>query len=263
MTDIASTAHFAAPDVQIEKASETGDFRIGRVFDGVISVLRQHMLAFFAVSAIAYVPIALLVDWTSATDSIAEMHAGAIAWLAITGLLGWFAGVFAQAVIYHGAYQHLCGRRVSLGESVQACSRRFLTIILLVICIAILTFLAALAFVIPALIVSIMWYVAVPACVVETLGINASLTRSAELTKGHRWKVFGLMLVIGLVSSIVNAMIGGIQYAVHGEVFQLVTGVIQYGLVGTISTVAMLVAYRELRVAKEGPDMARIATVFA
>jgi len=48
----------------------------------------------------------------------------------------------------------------------------------------------------PGLIVFTMWFVATPACVVERLGPFRSMGRSRQLTKGHRWKIFGTIVLI-------------------------------------------------------------------
>ncbi len=48
-----------------------------------------------------------------------------------------------------------------------------------------------LALLVPGFILLIMWFVAIPVCVVEQRGSWASMQRSAELTKGHRWKISG------------------------------------------------------------------------
>ena len=70
--------------------------------------------------------------------------------------------------------------------------------------------------VIPALILYVMWFVAIPVCVVEQLGPFRSLGRSRQLTKGHRWKILGLLLVILIPALIVGAILGGITVFVLG-----------------------------------------------
>ena len=50
------------------------------------------------------------------------------------------------------------------------------------------------------------------ACVIEKTGVSANLSRSVALTKGYRWQIFGLFLlvvVIALVGGLVLAKIGG------------------------------------------------------
>jgi len=52
-----------------------------------------------------------------------------------------------------------------------------------------------------------MWFVATPACVVEGLGVSRSMERSAQLTRGHRWKIFGMIALLIMTDSIVDKWI--------------------------------------------------------
>jgi hypothetical protein len=49
--------------------------------------------------------------------------------------------------------------------------------------------------IVPGFLLYLMWAVYVPALVVEDEGILGCFGRSAELTRGRRWRIFGLMLV--------------------------------------------------------------------
>ena len=106
-----------------------------------------------------------------------------------------------------------------------------------------------------------MLFVAMPVCIVERLGPVKSLGRSSMLTKGHRWKVFGLWLVIMLVTAVGAGMLGGIGYAtgpIVGGLLKLIWG----ALAGAFNAIMVVVAYHDLRVVKEGVDTDHIASVF-
>jgi hypothetical protein len=47
-------------------------------------------------------------------------------------------------------------------------------------------------------VVMCVWFVAAPSAIVEKLGPFAALGRSAELTRGRRWNIFGLGFLIGV-----------------------------------------------------------------
>ena len=127
------------------------------------------------------------------------------------------------------------------------------------------TFLAALAgiaLVIPAFIVFTMLAVAPPACVVERLGPIKSLKRSARLTKGHRWKVFGLWLATIGSGMIVQGVLVGVAVKIGGLPLGLLTQFLVGALWGAFYAILVVVAYHDLRVAKEGVDTDQIAAVF-
>jgi uncharacterized membrane protein len=107
-----------------------------------------------------------------------------------------------------------------------------------------------------------MWFVGTQVCVVERLGPWTSLKRSAQLTKGHRWKIFGLMLLLIVVSLIGSTLIE-LALAPFGS-FILTSGasLIWAAIWGAYYAVAVVVAYHDLRVAKEGIDIEQIASVF-
>jgi len=58
-------------------------------------------------------------------------------------------------------------------------------------------------FVIPGIGVFMMLFVATPVCVVEQLGPFASMEQSSRLTKGHCWKIFGMLLLTLLPAIII------------------------------------------------------------
>ncbi len=47
----------------------------------------------------------------------------------------------------------------------------------------------------PGVMLAVTWSVAAPALASEDLGVIEALGRSADLTRGHRWKIFGLSLM--------------------------------------------------------------------
>jgi hypothetical protein len=94
------------------------------------------------------------------------------------------------ASVLHAAFQDMRGRPVRLADSLNVALARFLPLIGLALLFGFLVTLGLVLLIVPGLIVYTMWFVAVPACVVERCGPRASLRRSQELTKGHRWKLF-------------------------------------------------------------------------
>lgn len=59
-------------------------------------------------------------------------------------------------------------------------------------------------FLVPGVILYFMWSVASPVLVEERCGVFGSFGESRQLTKGARWKLFGILLVVLLVYWIVS-----------------------------------------------------------
>jgi uncharacterized membrane protein len=165
------------------------------------------------------------------------------------------------AIILHAAFQSMRGRPVRLAESASQGLARFLSLLGVMILQTLGVALGAMLLLIPGLILLVMWYVAVPSTVVEQTGPIQSLGRSRQLTKGFRWKLFGLLLVTMLISGIGGGLIAFVTYYGSHPV-QVVTQVIWGGVAGGFSSVLIAVTYYYLRVAKEGVDIDQIATVF-
>jgi hypothetical protein len=93
--------------------------------------------------------------------------------------------------------------------------------------------------------------VAVPVCVVERPGIWASLARSRALTAGHRWKILGAMVLIGIIVSLVS-LLAGIVSGGAGAMGALAVQFVLTALMGVWISVAAAVIYHDLRLLKEG-----------
>ena len=88
------------------------------------------------------------------------------------------------------------GRRASFGECLATGLHVFLPLIGLSILFSIGVGIGFVLLFVPGIILLLMWAVAVPALVVERTGVFGAFGRSAELTKGSRWKILGLFLVL-------------------------------------------------------------------
>jgi hypothetical protein len=88
------------------------------------------------------------------------------------------------------------------------------------------------------------------------------MRRSFQLTKGHRWRIFGLMLLLSVVSVIVSPAMDEALAAIGGGVLVFVGKLIWNGVWGAFYAISAVVAYHDLRVAQEGTDTHQIAAVF-
>lgn len=249
MTNTAMPAHFAE-----------SDFRVGRVLACAATILSQHFLIFFVMAVVANLPSVLLANVGGETK--AEPTGQAVILIVVAGVLSFLLSMISQAVMVHAAFQAMRNRLVSLGDSLKVGLARVIPIILLALIVGLLAGLAALLLIIPGLILVTMWFVGTPVCVVERTGPWTSLKRSAELTKGHRWKIFGLMLLLIIVSLIVSGLIN-LVFSQFGSLVLTVVGALAWsGFWGAYNSIAVVVTYHDLRVAKEGIDIEQIAAVF-
>ena len=244
-------------DTSVSTRLTESDFRVGRVLNRTTSVFSRNFLTFFIVTAVASAPLLVLKGFTD------ETNPGLTIALALVGiLLAVVLYTLAQAVVLYGAFQDMRGRPVNLSESFSVGMERFFPIVGLAIIVSLLVGLASILLIVPGLILFTMWFVATPVCVVERLGPNASMRRSTQLTKGHRWKVFGLILLLVIISAVISPVVEFGLAAVAGSTVALIGSLIWNGVWGAFYAIAVVVTYHDLRVAKEGINIDQIAAVF-
>lgn len=239
------------------------DFRVGRVLSRTFSVLSRNLLPFCLVTVIAALPNLLIFAPGARGFGAATLTPGASAVRLILGFgLAMMLNALSQAIVLYGAFQDMRGQPVHLMESLQIGLRRFFPVLGVAIGVAVLTGLAGLLLVIPAFIVATMLLVAMPACVVEQLGPAASMSRSKQLTKGHRWKIFGLWLLAMFVSGILQSVLIGLAGVIGGPILALIVFLAWSAIFGAFYAIMVVVIYHDLRVTKEGVDTDQIAAVF-
>jgi hypothetical protein len=174
-----------------------------------------------------------------------------------------------QAAVVRSTILDLSGRPADFGGSLAIAIMLLLPIVGLAIVSSLAIGLGFVLLVVPGVILYLMWSVAVPVLVEERRGVFGSLSRSAELTKGSKGRILGLVLIYICFSSALSRVTGlfsGTDMTVMGDIaspllFALLEGVIS--LVDGVILSAMLASlYVELRTVKEGASTDSLAAVF-
>jgi hypothetical protein len=258
------------------------DFSIGRVFGRASATVARNPLVTLSASlllgAIPSVLLSLLlieIMSGGAQNASTDVAIG----LGVTGLLTWLAmmavGVLVQAALTRATVAESEGRTASLRQSFMAGFPVLLPLIGLIMLWTIGVAFGMILLLVPGIILLLMWSVAIPALIEERRGIFAAFSRSRDLTRGSRWKILGVavillvsyMLLAGVLgiaglSSIdlgatavatskdvsVGAMAGDL---ISSTIFSLVWGTVQAAI------------YVELRDAKSGSSVHSLQEVFA
>ena len=126
------------------------------------------------------------------------------------------------------------------------------------------------AFIVPGLMLAVAWMVAVPAQVVEHTGVFGAIGRSAELTRGHRWAIFGLLVIYIIASLVLQGSILGIvgvlAVSLSPNMSQAATQMVAQPLLNVatslIGAAGVASIYYELRSSREGIGPEALAAVF-
>jgi len=251
MSDLsAATAHFA-----------TNDLRVGSIISRSGAVMSRHFLTFFIVAVIAYSPTLLIASMQTAEPIGPSEAVSQALWVLLAAVLLMVLSMLSNAIILHAAFQDMRRRPVRLIESFSVGLSRLLPLVGLVFLASFLVLLGMVLLLIPGLILYTMWFVGVQACVVERLGPWTSLRRSRELTRGYRWKLFAMALLI-LVGSLGSSLIESVLGAFAGPIVGLSGQLVWSGIWGAFSAIVFTVTYYDLRVIKEGVDVEQISAVF-
>ena len=109
-----------------------------------------------------------------------------------------------------------------------------------------------------------------PVAILERAQVGEALRRSAYLTRDHRISIFGVLLVVALISAAVTQIFRVIFLSEPGDLAPTLDYLKYYmicvdafGVVqGALAAVPAAVAYNDLRARKEGLDTDEIASVF-
>ncbi len=124
--------------------------------------------------------------------------------------------------------------------------------------------------VVPGVLAALIWAVVVPVRVMEGTSVGGAFSRSAALTKNHRWAILGLgvclVILFALMSGVVYLFSGGLQRQVALQrAFDptlIVLQVLTSTLSTAISTATIASIYTELRRIKDGVRPGQLASVF-
>jgi hypothetical protein len=227
---------------------------------------------------------------------------GVLALGGIAGLVYFIAQVILTGVLTVTVGQGVLGRKETLGGAFTAAFSRFwpllgviffeglflgggflLTAIVLIVIIVLLAsahvvaaavivgilgFLAAIFF---AIMIGVRWLLAVPAVMLEQTGPLQAMGRSWRLTRGGAWRVFGIMLLTGLIVSIFSYIIQipftiageGVTFAsvsshhvtLVGAFIAAIGQVISVTLSAPITAAVIALLYADLRMRREGLDI--------
>ncbi|MEJ6393563.1 hypothetical protein V8J82_09875 [Gymnodinialimonas sp. 2305UL16-5] len=255
-----------------DATNPTAPLGVGAIISESFSILSKNFVAVVILAAIpTFIGLAVsgvLLGWSVAlgtADPEQTLDAFAGPGIGITfglSMIVQFAiyGLIV-ALLVQLAYNAKLGRPISVGEYFGPALSSALPIAILFIAISILASIGLVFLIIPGLWIYAVFFVTAPAVAIERVGFGG-MGRSAELTKGYRWPIVGLFLVIaiffivlGFITQFLAAAIGGIVVALIITVF---VNSIAYG----ISGIATALAYARLREIKEGVGVDDIVNVF-
>ena len=272
---------------------EFSEFTVGSVMGRAWRVMWQKPLAFFGItllsSVLSFVVAALLGTAIKMLLASFNMPIGAPVGVAFVGFVSFlFVSTIFQGALTYAVFLILLHGEVSIGEAFKGFGGRAFSFISSTLAMAVVLGLLLIQPVIIAvqtdasygsriilavivmivagvffLITFIMWFVFVPACLIEKRRPKDSLRRGSELAEGYYGKIFGVFFPIWIVvfiffiiaRLIANKIFG---VGIFGNIFTAVVGAVPLTYYNVLPTVV----YYSLRVVKENLTPDSLADIF-
>ena len=262
-------------------AIETGKLDIGRVIQGTFGVIGRNFVTFSAMGLLFYgLPLmAFSIVQQSLGVTTPTFNLQTILWSITGGLVMIVTSAILQGALIHATVQDMNGAKPALGESLATGLRAFLPLLGVSILFGLSAGLGFMLLIVPGIMIVCAWAVAVPALIADRTGVSGAFGRSATLTRGNRWRIFGLALityVVAIVMSLVLLQLSGInafaqpdaasiQAAQAGALspVALILNLVTNVLTSVISSTGIAVLYVELRRNHEGGGAKWLSEIFS
>lgn len=238
------------------------------LLDRTFHLYRNNFLMFVGIVAIPQ--LAVLALQIGGAALIQQGHSVVFALIAFLAAICSYAAIeISQAATVMAVSNLHLDNPVSIGSAFSMARGSMLRVVGITFAVAIATAVAFIFLIVPGIYVALMWSLAIPVTVLEGGGLGVSTTRSKELTKGNRGRIFVIYLLVGILAFVVGMVIQlplelVARSLAHGnplgaialrQGMQATGSFISTSLVGSLATIALTLVYYDLRVRKEGFDL--------
>lgn len=263
---------------------------IGAIISESFSIFFKRLIPIFLVGFVTYFVISVISGAILGFDVVTGQSApfdvdapggeiapsaAQIVGMVLAALLGILAQGLVVAVVVLMAYDTKLGRPLRMSGYIGAALPVAPMVFLVSLVVGILIGIGFLLFIVPGLWLAAVFSVVIPAVVIERAGFGA-LGRSSDLTKGYRWSIVGLYIVMFLIAIVLATVIGGLLLGLAAAVVSSESGAV--GILGGMTLVAAdavasalsygftavmsALIYARLREIKEGIGVDSLADVF-
>jgi hypothetical protein len=243
---------------------------VGELLDRTFFFYRQHFLLFVAIAAL---PSLVMLAFSLLTTAMSPASGSVLLVLVsslVTVFLYLITTALSQGATVAAVSQILLGRETTVAECFSAIRSRFAELVILILNMGVRIVIGFLFFVVPGILLALMYALTMPVAVLEGKGISESLSRSSQLTKGHRGRIFLIYFLLTVLVTIVTMLwsvpatvaVGLVYGPIRSEQIPIwVQAAFQLGnfltrsLLSPILTIAVALVYYDVRVRKEAFDL--------
>lgn len=264
----------------IATAFEPGKIDIARVIQQTFQVLGRNFVTYIILALLlSGIPTAII-SYLQA-ENVAAVQGGNFNFgpgyfttFGVGVLAALVTSAILQGALIFATVQDMNGGRPRIGDCLATGLRSFLPLIGVSILFSLAVVLGFIFLVVPGLMILCAWCVAIPALVADRTSVTGAFGRSAELTRGNRWRIFGLLVVVWIIAVIIGAVVGavtgGASFGSGADAAAVLRSPVQIGgnlvintLTSAISSTGVAVLYVELRRAREGLGPQLLSEIFS
>jgi hypothetical protein len=242
---------------------------IGEILRTALQLYRRHWRILLTIAAVVVVPITLLhyllgdlvrTQGEATRNGVVETATWSVG---IAGLLAALAGILMYLVlsgaITRAVAAEVAGQDPSVEQSYRFGFHRLGSVLLVSVLVGLAIVGGLILFIIPGIYIGIRLCVSIEALVVEGRRGTEAMGRSWGLVGGHWWHAFGTVVVGGLLTGIVNAVITT-PFGNTGWFFQAVAAALATVVTLPYSALVGVLLYLDLRARKERLTMETLRT---
>jgi hypothetical protein len=242
---------------------------IGEILSTALQLYRRHWRTLLTIAAVVVVPITLLhylvgdlvrTQGESTRNGVVETARWSVG---IAGLVAALAGILMYLIltgaITRAVAAEVAGQDPSVEQSYRFGFHRLGSVLLVSVLVGLATIGGLILFIIPGIYIGFRLCVSIEALVVEGRRGTEAMGRSWGLVGGHWWHVFGTVVVGGLLTGIVNAVITA-PFGDTGWFVQAVAAAVATVVTLPYSALVGVLLYLDLRARKESLTMENLKT---
>jgi hypothetical protein len=247
---------------------------LGELLDRSFYLYRKHFVLFVGIIALPYLAVLafqLIGVALRPGETTIKFTATTLVWSLLSIVISVAAFAASQGATVMAVSRVHLGNDTSISESFAGIKGRILYLALIMIGVGIGVGIGFILLIVPGIILALMWALTIPVAVLEDKGLRDATSRSSELTKGSRGRIFMIYFLFVVLTYIVYLLwevpiFAAIGIFAHGRrpmtavpvwtqiAFPVGTFLSQC-LVGPLFTIALSLVYYDQRVRKEAFDM--------
>jgi hypothetical protein len=179
---------------------------VGEILDGAFTTIRKNPAATlgmsFAINAVVSVVTLIAQILLKDSGDVAR-----VVLAIVSSLLGYVANLVLAGALVVVVSEAVLGRRIAIGAALARLKGRIGGLVGLSLLVGLCVLVGLIGLFIGAIYVYVILALAAPAFVLERAPVTTAMRRSRELVRGSWWRIFGILLLGGLIASIVAGIL--------------------------------------------------------